>query len=1144
VAGNVVMSFLYIRSSSTQTLKRSSDVPPVEANVHSPVSRSLSSSDSSSSSSTHQHDALLFLFNMVLIGTTVLYLTSIFHGMQLSITLFVIGMLLSLILEGANVKESIGLWGDSYSMWMDIDPHLLLFTMLPTLLAGDAMTIDTSVASRVGKQCLYLAGPGVLLSAMITAVVLKYFLDWSFLLSLTTSSILCATDPVAVVALLKELGASPTLTVQIQGESLLNDGTAIVLYTVAYDMLSGVTYDFADMSMFLVRTAIMACALGVFLGYFFFSWLRLAGDRFNHSAGVIQILLTMCAAYWSFVLAEGVMSMSGVLATVCCSLVLAHHMWPHIVDREAMVDFWHVMENLGNIIIFVLGGALVGTAMLKIDAIDYLRLIFIYIVLTFLRGSLIFASRPLLKMLHRDKEPVSWQDATIMTWGGLRGAVGLALGMQVNRGKATNDAGVAQITDDDANRVLFFVAGIAFLTTCVNASTCPALVAWLGVTALPESEATMLYKFNQQMVHESATRNNPPAVTERLQQMLNEIAHSLFSKKTNFSSLVEVGEMQSSEDILEAYHRSMQEFYALPETDRADLDCLPHDHGGQVSKMVKLLPTSEPKADLVKMVNKIFLSLVSTNYRKQIGTGNLRPGSDEADLLFSSVRFSTMKLDLVDFALLNQFCCQAEEEADGVSRLTAVLTKQTESACCIDADAAEAALQNKAKGKEESQTCTARFVRSGVFNASCAIAILSNVMYVGIEEAARNDDNDGNAIWVIIEGFFAFVFLLEFVLKFDALKFGYFSDAWNCFDSFLVVMGIAGLVMSLATMGAETEASEGSSESRVIRISRVLRTMRFLRLFRLFHARLSADKYVSVEVVATMKAMQVMKSFVQAHMESQALMMKYFTDAIDESNEVEMARCLLQSQVAVYQACIAEINVRNADQDLYQEVKRVRHRKGVIEGLELFVEEALKQGAITQKNAGCLLHPLHHEVSHCLHFINERAEGFTKCEEQQKSVAQCAESGSHSEGKQVDLGAARSLADHLARLDNAEEGDAAAGVKPSWSSSPAEDKSPTEDKAPKPKAKRKMSAAKPKRKDDGADVNEPINADILEDEADGGPSLPSPPLGDQNLEEKALDKKRSSKKKLFKGRSSQEPDQSLATQDLGQKMNDVQEKAD
>eukprot|EP00439_Symbiodinium_sp_Y106_P075764 s863_g15.t1 len=97
-------------------------------------------------------------------------------------------------------------WETSWQMWMEIDPHLLLFTMLPSLLMADAMTIHTGVAMRVAKQCIYLAGPGVLINALLAACFLYVYLpyQWPFLLCLTTGSILCATDPVAVVALLKE----------------------------------------------------------------------------------------------------------------------------------------------------------------------------------------------------------------------------------------------------------------------------------------------------------------------------------------------------------------------------------------------------------------------------------------------------------------------------------------------------------------------------------------------------------------------------------------------------------------------------------------------------------------------------------------------------------------------------------------------------------------------------------------------------------------------------------------------------------------------------------------------------------------------------------------------------------------------------
>jgi len=991
--------------------------------------RSLSSNSTSNSTSTHgsahaghkahQHDALLFLFNAILIGTTVLWLTSVFPWMQLSIILFVIGTISSLILEGLKVKNNIGVWGVSYMMWMDIDPHLLLFTMLPTLLAGDAMTIDTHVATRVSKQCLFLAGPGVLVSGMVTAMFLMKFLDWSFLLSLVTGSILCATDPVAVVALLKELGASPTLTVQIQGESLLNDGTAIVLYTIAYDMLSGQEYDVADMAMFLVKTAIMGLALGVFLGYFFFSWIRAANDRFNHASPVIQILLTMCAAYWSFVIAEGVLKMSGVLSTVACSIVLAHHMWPHVVDREAMIDFWHVMENLGNIIIFVLGGALVGAAMVHINPIDYLNLIVIYLFLIVLRAIMIFCSRPVLRLLHPDRIPLTWEDATVMSWGGLRGAVGLALAMQVHRGKATDADGVAHLTQDDADRVLFFVAGTAFLTTCVNASTCPILVAWLGITALPKSEAMMLAKFNQQLVHFSEVQDNPPEVTARLGNMLAGIAHEILlskkhlvvKKKTNSAD----EDLQSNQSIIGDYQLAVRELAQIPAEDKAKLERLPETFDGEVDKAVHLLQGNiNPDPDMCKIVNKTFLTMVNTNYWKQIEEGELRPGSDESDLLFTSIRFSDLKLDLEDFQLLEGLA----DKKKGFSRISRVV---------------EEVQKKKVTEKvAESISSVGALVSSSGFNISCALAIVFNVLYVVIEESARNPSNEDSSAWITIEAFFTFLFFLEFVIKFAHIKCGYFLVAWNCFDFFLVVLGALGLGMNVLALDDKSAASQSGSESRVIRIARVLRTMRFLRLFRLFHARLSADKHVSPEVIAVMKSMSIMKSFIRAHLDSQQMILKFFTDSIDETNEIELARCLLQSQVSVHNAVIAAVRVYRRDKELFEDIKMVLNRKHIVEDLQQFIEAALEDGAISSTNAGLILHPMAHEVHDCIAYINKKGDGID-------TVNPALDGFGDYDDSQPRYEDIHSIVAYSPQKAKTEEGDLAAGVNPAKTKGEAND---------------------------------------------------------------------------------------------------------
>jgi NhaP-type Na+/H+ or K+/H+ antiporter len=307
----------------------------------------------------HQYDVLVYLILMLIIGTMILHLTTLpsLHSLPYTVVLFVLGVACSLGIHSlGDAKDNLGKVGRSYEMWMEIDPHTLMFALLPMLLTGDAMTIDTSVAKRVSGQCLWLAGPGVLVGAFSAARFLHYSMQWEFLLCLSVGAILAATDPVAVVGLLKELGASPTLTVQIQGESLLNDGTAMVLFFVAYDMLKGGVYDVKGI--FLLLFYMVGCSwfLGMVIGGVFSSWIRSASKRLEHNSSMIQISLTICCAYWSFVFSEGLIGISGVLSTVASGLVLADNIWPKVVSKEAMHEVWHTLEYLGNTVIFFLAG--------------------------------------------------------------------------------------------------------------------------------------------------------------------------------------------------------------------------------------------------------------------------------------------------------------------------------------------------------------------------------------------------------------------------------------------------------------------------------------------------------------------------------------------------------------------------------------------------------------------------------------------------------------------------------------------------------------------------------------------------------------------------------------------------------------------
>merc|ERR1719331_1954019 len=216
------------------------------------------------------------------------------------------------------------------------------------------------------------------------------------------------------------------------------------------------------------------------------------------------------------------------------------------------------------------------------------------------------------------------------------------------------------------------------------------------------------------------------------------------------------------------------------------------------------------------------------------------------------------------------------------------------------------------------------------------------------------------------------------------LKLAYFKSTWNRFDFFLVWVGVFGLVMSIATFG---KGAEMAGKTRILRIARVLRTLRFLRIFRLFHAKMNGDKYVSLELAREFKKVTVLTCFVRAHVMAQLDLVKYFggNGKLDEANESEIARCIIQSQVVTYKAlCLIAATQEHMGGTIYTELENLYSRKHITEGLSKWVLQAHKDGALSATEAHAILHPLNHMVAECLALLSERAEGMMESEESQK----------------------------------------------------------------------------------------------------------------------------------------------------------------
>jgi NhaP-type Na+/H+ or K+/H+ antiporter len=144
----------------------------------------------------------------------------------------------------------LGNWGDGAEEISSIDPHLFFLIFLPPLIFESAFSIDWHIIKAEIVQILILAGPGLVINAFVTAAVMRFVLMYdgafTFEAAVMFGALISATDPVAVVSLLKDLGASRTLSTLIEGESLINDGTAFVLFTITLDLVKGESLDILE----------------------------------------------------------------------------------------------------------------------------------------------------------------------------------------------------------------------------------------------------------------------------------------------------------------------------------------------------------------------------------------------------------------------------------------------------------------------------------------------------------------------------------------------------------------------------------------------------------------------------------------------------------------------------------------------------------------------------------------------------------------------------------------------------------------------------------------------------------------------------------------------------------------------------------
>ncbi|MBL8924420.1 MAG: cation:proton antiporter [Myxococcaceae bacterium] len=307
-------------------------------------------------------------------------------------------------------------------------PHLtreLLYAVfLPGLLfeASFALEFKKFWANKVAVTAL--AVPGLLLAIALTSFLLvpvvnglHFVEDFTLLEGLVFAAVIAATDPIAVVGLFKALGAPKRLAVLVEGESLLNDGTAVVVFTIIVGVAAGQPFSLPVALVEFVRVVGMGVLVGLAFGYGASLVIQKVDDP------MIEITVTTIAAYGSFVAAEH-FHYSGVIATVTAGMLCGNYaartgMSPS--TRIAVATFWEYLAFALNSLVFLLIGFEVEE-----DALvaAWLPIVVGFGAVVLGRAAVIYLVSLLLK---RSSEAIPWSWATVLTWGGLRGSLSMVL---------------------------------------------------------------------------------------------------------------------------------------------------------------------------------------------------------------------------------------------------------------------------------------------------------------------------------------------------------------------------------------------------------------------------------------------------------------------------------------------------------------------------------------------------------------------------------------------------------------------------------------------------------------------------------------------------------------------------------------------
>lgn len=339
-----------------------------------------------------------------------------------------------------------------------LTPDVILIVFLPALVFEGSVKLNVRDLLRNSTPLLLLANLGVLVAALVTGYLVHWTVGLPVQIALLFGAIISATDPISVLAIFKDLRMDKRLSLIVEGESLLNDGTAAALFQI---LLAGIIAGHVSVAKGIGQflfAVVGGGVLGSVLGYAISRLTRTIDDP------EVQITLTAVIAYGSYLLAYQ-LHLSGIIATASAGLVVGNlgTRACSAQTKTALESFWGYVAFLMNSLVFLLIGLEIhvdalahswSPILLSVGAVLVGRALSVYLLVP-------------VSNFFGDKIPLNWQH--VIVWGGLRGALALALALSLDS------------TFPERGQVLDLTFGVVVFSILVQGLTVKPLLKMLGL---------------------------------------------------------------------------------------------------------------------------------------------------------------------------------------------------------------------------------------------------------------------------------------------------------------------------------------------------------------------------------------------------------------------------------------------------------------------------------------------------------------------------------------------------------------------------------------------------------------------------------------------------------------------------------------